>query len=214
MDSENLTPEKKSSLTPLKWIGLLLLIVILVAAAFVAGRLMNRTNQLAGPGGPILISGEGGPGEMMSFALNVIPAEELPKTQPDAVGFVSRREDNSFFIGTGEMGVIISGEVTSADGEVSKGPGVFTSGGSGEGGTEVEIVVNSDTIVYKEVTAPPAPPTSGEPPAEIQQEVAPGDIEEIGENSSLTVWGRKVGDRIIADILLYSDAMMIISPAP
>lgn len=213
MESENPTHEKKSS--PLKWIGLLLLVVILVAAAFVAGRLMNRAPQLVGPGGPMIMSGNGDPGEMMSISINLVPAEELPKTQPDAVGIFNHREDNSFFISTGNMGVLISGEVTSGSGEVSSGASVVTSGGDGEtDGAVVEIVVNSDTIVYKEVTAPPNFSDSGETQAEIQQEVAPGDIEDIGENSSLTVWGRKVGDRIIADILLYSDAMVMMSPAP
>ena len=213
MESETPTPEKKSSF--LKWIGLILLVVLLVAAAFVAGKLMNRTPQLAGPGGPIILNSQGEGGAVMqSFAVSIIPAEELPKTQPDAVGIFNRREDNSFFIGTGDMGVIISGDVTSADGEVSSGPSFATSGGSGEGGTEVEIVVNSDTIVYKEVTAPPDFSDSSENQAEIQQEVAPGDIEEIGANSSLTVWGRKVGERIIADVLLYSEPMMISIEAP
>jgi hypothetical protein len=38
----------------------------------------------------------------------------------------------------------------------------------------------------------------------IQQVVEPGTLDEIGDGSMLTVWGKKTGDRIIADVLVYT----------
>jgi hypothetical protein len=38
----------------------------------------------------------------------------------------------------------------------------------------------------------------------IQQVVEEGTLDEIGENSTITVWGRKTGERLIADVLLYT----------
>ena len=45
------------------------------------------------------------------------------------------------------------------------------------------------------------PPPEGQ---KIQQVVEPGSVDEIGQASMITVWGKKTGDRFIADILVYS----------
>jgi len=37
-------------------------------------------------------------------------------------------------------------------------------------------------------------------------------IDEITEQSSITVWGRKAGDRIIADVILFSTPFMMKAP--
>jgi len=161
MRSEN--PNKNSIL---KWIGLIALLILLVSAAFVGGQLLNRTLNPQG-------------------VRNFVAAEELPQTQPDALGLLVRREDNSLFMGTG--GINIDAEIDGVPVLSYDGP-------------VVEVVVNSETHVYQDVTALPGPFSSGE----IQQEVAEGTIEEIDETHKISVWGRKVGDRIIADVLLYS----------
>lgn len=199
MESETPIPEKKSSL--LKWIGLIVLVIILVAAAFVGGQLLNRANPLAGgPNGQgIFVSSEGaGGGERMEVQLQVTPAPELPTRQPDATGLFVSREDNSLFIGTGNVTMMVNSE-----GEAS----------SSYEGPVVEIVVTGDTQVYKEVSNFPGPPTDGETVQVLQQEVAEGTIEEIGDDGHVSVWGRKVGDRIIADILVYSAPVIVMMPA-
>ena len=38
----------------------------------------------------------------------------------------------------------------------------------------------------------------------IQQVLEPGSSNEIGEASIITVWGKKTGDRFIAEIVVYS----------
>ena len=196
---ENTTTNKKLSL--LKWLGLIVVVVLLVAAAFVGGQLLNRqaSPQAGGPGeGPgLFISGGPDGGGGAAVELKVTPAAELPSTQPEAGGLFLRREDNSLFIGTGQITMMVSaegGSSTDFDGPV------------------VEVVVNGDTLVYKEVSTPPEMPAEGETEQVIQQEVEEGTIEEIGEQSMVTVWGRKVGDRIIADILLYSEPAIFVGP--
>lgn len=186
-----------------KWLALIALVLLLSAAAFVGMRMLNRQAALqnAGPDGIVAFGPGGGPGaggevQAQSMEINVIPAEELPQTQPDAVGLFVRRDDNSLFIGTGQTMISISSE---GGGEPS----------ANYDGPVVEVVVTGDTLVYKEVTTPPeGPPASGE----IQQEVEEGSIEEIGDSSAVLVWGRKVGDRIIADILVYSEPMIMMAP--
>jgi hypothetical protein len=64
--------------------------------------------------------------------------------------------------------------------------------------------VGNQTTIYREVLDLSQSFTSDE----IQQEVTEGTIEEIGDTSHMFVWGRKVGDRIIADVLVYSLPMV------
>lgn len=195
-------PNKKSSIG--KWIALTVVVVLLVGAAFVAGQLLNRQqagNLPFGPGGPVLF-GSGGPGIEAggnSVHVHVIPPDEVPKTQPDATGLFDHVENNSIFVETGVDGFFISVE----NGNVT------TSTGDGSNTQIVEVVINSETTVYK-IVPPDAPPASGE----VKQKVTAGDINELGENSMVTAWGRKVGDRIIADVLLYSEPVIMMAPGP
>jgi hypothetical protein len=45
------------------------------------------------------------------------------------------------------------------------------------------------------------PPAQGQ---KIQQVLGPGSLDDIGESSMIYIWGRKTGDRFIAEILVYS----------
>jgi hypothetical protein len=75
----------------------------------------------------------------------------------------------------------------------------------------VEVVVTSQTKIYKDVTAKQfnGPPPEGQ---KVQQVLEPGSLEEIGQGSMITVWGRKTGDRFIADVLVYGLPTFITSP--
>ena len=200
METENTTNNKPSLL---KWLGLIVVVLLLVAAAFVGGQLLNRANpQAGGPGAPGIFASSSGPGgnaEGISIELKVTPAPELPTRQPDANGLFVNREDNSLFIGTGGITMMVSSEGTSS---------------SSYDGPVVDIVVTGETRVYKESSNFPGPPAEGETVQVLQQEVVEGNIEEIGKDSHISVWGRKVGDRIIADILVYSEPAIMMMPAP
>jgi hypothetical protein len=139
----------------------------------------------------------GGPGGEQTFELNVKPADELPNTKPTESGIFIERKDNSVFIGTGDVTVRAKAE----PGEDPQVDTDFT-------GPKVEVVVSADTVIYKETTQL----DPEDPGAEVQQTVELSTIDEITEQSQITVWGRKAGDRIIADTILFSTPFMMKPP--
>jgi hypothetical protein len=63
----------------------------------------------------------------------------------------------------------------------------------------VEIIVTAQTTIYENVT----------PEGQTQQVVELGSLEGLGDSSTITVWGRKTGDRIIAEVLVYTPPAFI-----
>jgi hypothetical protein len=181
-----------------------ILVLLVGAAAFIGGRMLN---QGVGPLGLMGLGGLPGGKEMMSFALNVIPAEELPKTQPEIIGLFVERQDNTIVVSSlplnaGEGGGMVL--------ETREGEAVAGSPIDPNSGPKVEIVVTNETIVYRETTALGKP----EPGAEktVQQTVEESSLDELNTQSMVTVWGRKSGDRIIAEVLFYSNPVMFKAP--
>ncbi len=190
------TPAPRKSVLP--YVIGLLLIVALGAAAFIGVRYFTQPKnaRLGGPNQNV-ISVQGPGGESQMFALDVKPAEELPATQPDEMGMFVERQDNSIFIGTGEVTVIAEAK-----------PGEAPQMDSSFSGPKVEVVISADTIIYKDTTQ--LDPEN--PGAQVQQTVELSTIDEITEQSSITVWGRKAGDRVIADVIVFSTPFMIRAP--
>ena len=181
-----------------------LILLIGAAAAFIGGRMLN---QKAGPLG-LSPFGSGGEG-MVSFSVEVTPAPELPTTQPEVIGSFVERKDNTIAIQSVPM-------------NAGQGGGfVVVSGGEGEavagspldnGGPKVEVVINNETKIYIETTQPlNVPPTSGETQV-LQQTVDEGSLDDLTSQSFVNVWGRKSGDRIIAEVLLISNPIMFKRP--
>ena len=170
-----------------------IIILLVGAAAFVAGRMLN------GNVGPLGLFGIGGNGEMMSVRVNVIPAEELPKTRTEVVGLFVERQDNTI--------VVSSIPLKSGGGGVAVGAGSRVDMDSGP---EVEIVITNETTIYRETTD-----LSGLPPGEhesIQQTVEESTLDDLDSQSMVMVWGRKSGDRIIAEVLFFSNPVMFKRP--
>jgi hypothetical protein len=193
---ETPTPTPRKSVWPfILGIGVVLL---LAAAAFMSVRyfVQPKTTGMEGPGGNF-ISVEGPGGEAQSFRLDITPAEELPQTQPDEAGIFVERKDNSVFIGTGEVTVMAKAE-----------PGQEPQVDTDFSGPKVEVVISGDTVVYKDTTQ--LDPEN--PGAQVQQTVELSTIDEITQQSSVTVWGRKAGDRIIAEVVVFSSPFMIKAP--
>jgi hypothetical protein len=196
------TQEMEQAPTPRKsalpYVIGLLLIVALGAATYIGVRYFNQPKN-AGLGGPNqnVISVQGPGGEAQTFALDLEPAEELPKTQPDEIGMFVERQDNSIFIGTGEVNVIVEAN-----------PGEEPQMDSSFSGPKVEVVISADTVIYKDTTQ--LDPEN--PGAQVQQTVELSTIDEITEQSSITVWGRKAGDRVIAETIVFSTPFMMRAP--
>jgi len=180
-----------------------ILVIVVGVAAFIGGKLLN---QSAGPLGLGLPMGDGG---VMSISIQITPAPELPTTEPETLGLFVERKDNSIVLATVSMDAGGGGVVVQAgggDGESFAGSPV------GNDGPKVEVVTTSETIIYLETTQPPsAPPTNGETQV-LQQTVAEGSLDDLTDQSFVTVWGRKSGDRIIAEVLFISNPVMFKRP--
>jgi hypothetical protein len=187
-------------------ITLTIVIIIVAAAAFLGGRLLNQKAGPLGFGG--LLPGKSG---MVSVAVQITPAKELPTTQPEATGLFVERKDNSIVIASVSMkGAGSGGGVVVQVGSGDSGPSV--SGGPSSDGPKVEVVITNATTIYLDSTQPPsAPPTSGETQV-LQQTVKTGSLDDLATQSFVTVWGRKSGDRIIAETLFISNPVMFKRP--
>jgi len=192
------TTSKRNSRTPLI-VGVI--IVLLATAAFVGGRLLNNSATPGNASGGVQIVTGGGDGsQAITTQLKIEPAPELPDTPPDVTGIFSRLEDNSVFVnsGNGSFGLFIS-----EDGSVQ------TSGG--DSGEETEIVVTPETQVYKDATTPPDP-SQGISSRTIQQKAEPATIDQLGQSSFISAWGQRRGDRLVADVLFFSEPVFFSRP--
>lgn len=152
-------------------------ILVVGAAAFIAGRMLN------GGVGPLGLFGLEGDG------ITILPAEELPKTEPEVWGVFVERQDNIIFVETDPP---------------HAGSGVSGSPAGIGGGQKFQVVVTTETILYHETTQIPAERPAGDDPRMLQQTVVAGTLDDLINSQSLVrVWGRKSGDRIIAEVLMY-----------
>jgi hypothetical protein len=175
------------------------LVLVVGVAAFTAGRLLNRG------AGPLGLLGFGGKGGVMEFSINLIPAEELPRAQPEIIGLFAERKDHAIIVQstslkTGGPGVVVhKGE----DGAILPSSNMIY-------GSKVEVVVTNETMIYRDTTEIAKPTSSGT--QTIQQTVEEATLDDLNAQSEITVWGRKSGDRITAEVLLYSNPVTFERP--
>lgn len=141
----------------------------------------------------------------MEISINLIPAAELPKIRPELIGpFVERKDKTivvqSTSLKTGGQGIIVQkGEA----GAVSPSPNMNY-------GPKVEVVITNETTIYRDTTQPGEPPSAEN--ATVRQTVEETTLDDLNSQSIVTVWGRKNGDRIIAEVLLYSNPVLFKRP--
>jgi hypothetical protein len=124
----------------------------------------------------------GGPagGERVS---NVTPAPEIPTTPPEVSGLLVERKDN----------VVILQSV-SFDAGSGWHLGESNEPMDSSSGPKVEVVVTTGTTIYRD--------DFEFNQDSVQQTVEEATLDSIDSQKLITVWGRKEGDRIIAEILL------------
>ncbi len=171
------------------------LVVFLALAAFLGARLL-RPPAAAGPGGGggVFLSSKGGPGGgSKSVSIHMTPAKEVPQTKSSTSGLFVRRQDQSIFIGTGRVSMMIS-----------KGAnGSSTPSGSYDGPV-VEVVITHDTKVFQDITdMDPGNISASGGVATVQQIVKPGTLDDLGANSMVSVWGDKQGERFVASVITF-----------
>jgi hypothetical protein len=163
------------------------LVLLVGAAASIAGRMINSSVGTVGLAGPY-------EGRVSISLSDITPAPELPATKADVTGSFVERKDNTITVQA-----------------VSFGSGIGGIGGDApmdeDSGIHVEIVVTGETLIYRDVTQIPAP-VNGEI-HNLQQAVEEGTLDDLNSQTFITVWGRRSGDRITADVLFYSDPQSI-----
>jgi hypothetical protein len=174
-----------------KFYVILGIVVLLVgAAAFIAGRMINAGVGTVGLGGPY--------GGRVSISLeDITPAPELPTTRADVTGSFVERQDNTIVVQAVSFDSGVGG--IAGDAPLDENSGI-----------RVEVVVTGETMIYKDVTELP-PPVNGEI-HNLQQAVEEGILDDISSQSFISVWGRRSGDRITADVLFYSNPQSIKKP--
>lgn len=188
----------KKNLTP--WIiGGILLVVLFAASAFVAGRMLNRQVEALSEG----------------IEVDFSDAEEIPQTAPEIVGLVTAVDGDTLTVQEfnmnntlgmiGETGVIVQSiEIENPEDMDELPVPEFV----GADGPVTELVITHDTEIYRdstfgEIAIIADGDTMPEFPDEIKIKVEPGNADEIGTHSMVTVWGERSGDRVIASVILF-----------
>jgi hypothetical protein len=172
------------------YFGLGLAILLIGIAAFIAGRLINGNVGNVALGGPNV--------GRVSISLNdITPAPELPGTKADITGLFVERKDNTIVVQANSFGSGVGG--VSGDSAMDENSGI-----------RVEIVVTVQTAIYRDVTQFPAP-VNGEI-HNVQQAAEEGTLDDLNSQTFITAWGRRSGDRIVANVLFYSNPESIKKP--
>jgi len=167
-----------------------LIVLSVGAAAFVAGRMLDGRVGNVGLGGP-------NSGRVSISLDDITPAPELPSTKADITGLFVERKDNTIIVQANSFGPGVGG--VSSDSPMDENSGI-----------RVEIVVAGQTMIYKDVTQFPAP-VNGEI-HDMQQAAEEGSLDDLNTETFISVWGRRSGDRTIADVLFYSNPRSVKKP--
>lgn len=169
------------------WItsGVAVLVLLLGGAAFVGGRLLGSPD-LTVANQDIIVSDSGDVKTSTGAFIETERAAEMPDVAADVAGLFVRREDNSLFVGTGSLSAVL------VDGEWK----------SHHDGPVVEVVTTHETLIYRDDTLRQLGGVA--PSGSIKQVLKPGSLDELGNNSTLQAWGERRGDRLVAEVVVFS----------
>ncbi len=147
--------------------------------------------------------------ERVEFRRRLKAAPGLPEVEPAVQGLFVRREDNSVFVGTGNVKLKVVVD-TDVNGGKSSVKAEFD-------GPVKEILIGRDTVFYKDIT--PANVEAMKKGEEIQQQVEPvasldALLTDVSTNDTLTVWGEQRGERLVAKTVVYARPALPDPPAP
>jgi hypothetical protein len=165
--------------------GVLALVLFLGGAAFVGGRLLGAT-ELTSDNQDLIVSGSGDKKIGSGTLIDVKRAAEMPDRPADVSGLFVRREDNNLFVGTGNLsGVLVDGKWE----QQHEGP-------------VKEVVTTHDTLIYRDDLLQELGGVA--PSGQVQQVLKPGSVDEIGMNSFVEAWGQTRGDRLVAEVVVFT----------
>ncbi len=182
--------QKTKLLTRISMLGLMLVAAMLVAACQPAAQAADQSAQPQGSGG--------NNGQRPNF--QITPAPELPSATPVARGVVVKIDGNTLTVQEGGFNFGQGNGGTprprpTSDGTPRPRP-------TQSPAQTIQIVVNSDTQYYQDVTFANL---NGQPPSgAIQQKVEKGSLDALTDNERVTVWGDQTGNQITAKVIVYS----------
>ena len=136
--------------------------------------------------------------ERVSISISdVTRAPELPATKAEIIGHFVERNDNTVVVQAVSFDAGVGGVANNLPMDENSG-------------VKVEVVVTGETKIYKDVTEIPEP-VNGEI-HNVQQAADEGTLDDLNTDTFITVWGRRSGERVIADVLFYSNPKMIKKP--
>jgi hypothetical protein len=177
--------------------GGVILIVLLVLGAFTAVQLISAQSLDAdlALGTKVLENVfDDGSGNPVTVTTIIEPSPDLPDEGPEAAGIFLRQEGSGYHVGTGSISINV--EVVNGERSVM----------ADHSGPELEVVIGPNTLFYEDVTEVDFEPAeSGE--RRLVQEIQSVDgFGELQEGASLTAWGEREGDRILAELVVFSEA--------
>jgi len=166
------------------------LVLLVGAAAFVAGRMFNGNVGIVSLGGP-------DDGRVSISLSDIAPAPELPTIPSELTGMFVERGDDTLIVRAFSFDPGIGGMTGDTPMDTESGP-------------TVEIFVTNATTIYRETTEFSRPVAGVD--FSIQQTVEESTLDHLNEPTTIIVWGRRSGDRVIADVLFYSKPSMLKKP--
>ena len=141
----------------------------------------------------------------MEVSIDLIPAKELPKTEPVIIGLFVEPKDNTILVQstslkTGGKGIVVhKGE----DGSVSPSSNMIY-------GPKIEVLITNDTTIYRDTTQPGEPSTNET--QTVQQTVEESHWTISTHNPKLRCGVAKVEIELLPRVLLYSNPVLFERP--
>ena len=161
---------------------------ILLASATIIGRQLLDNQVSGGSESELVVTDSGMVKRTVKQLSQTQKSSKLPSTSPDVSGVITRRQDNTLIVGTGNL-TFTRVNMESFDFKAS------------HDGPEVEVVLTRDTIVYRDATIETLGEEGLMQPHE--QILTLASLDEIGSNATLSAWGVQTGDRLVAEVIVY-----------
>ncbi len=171
-----------------EWTITIAVAAVVALVVFVGGALVSGVMATSGRGG--LFNRPAG--DRPNF--QIVPAAELPTTQPNVRGVVTQRADQTISV-VERGGFGLNNEANQP--QANNAP-------------QIEVVVTNDTVFYHDVTRMNL--NEGAPSGTIQQKLEAGSLDAINPNSRITVWGDQNGQQLTAKVVVYTDPISFSQP--
>jgi hypothetical protein len=155
----------------------------------------------------VIDKGDGPVSQAATVRILTMPSPDVPDASPDVSGVLLDRGSESLLVGTGSIEAELDVRI-----ETGKAP--VRNLTLNHDGPEIQVLVTSDTAVYRDDTSLPGHDLDGVLPKDadvsldgeivIDQVVTLVDsLDEAGENTEVQAWGTGTGEGLVADVVVY-----------